>query len=129
MKIKYIVVHCADTPNDREVTAEEIHGWHLANGWDGIGYHKVIGRSGLVENGRPEYWQGSHVRGHNHESLGVCLIGKDQFTDEQWSSLFEVLDDWKRKHPGAEIVGHHDLDPHKTCPNFDVKTYAKAMGL
>ena len=129
MKIKYIVVHCADTPNDREVTAEEIHGWHLANGWDGIGYHKVIGRSGLVENGRPEYWQGSHVRGHNHESLGVCLVGRDSFTDDQWDSLFELINLWKLQYPKAEVVGHCDLDSHKTCPNFDVKKWAKALGL
>lgn len=129
MNIKYIVVHCADTPNDREVTAEEIHGWHLSNDWDGIGYHKVIRRSGLVESGRPEYWQGSHVRGHNHESLGVCLVGRDQFTDEQWTSLFELIADWKRKYPKADIVGHCDLDSHKTCPNFDAKKWAKALGL
>jgi len=127
MKIKYLVIHCADTPNDREVTAEEIHSWHLANGWDGIGYNAVIRRSGLVEMGRPEYWAGSHVRGHNGESLGVCLVGRDSFTDSQWDSLFELIADWKTKYPDAEVVGHRDLDSHKTCPNFDVRKWAKAL--
>ena len=127
MKIKYLVIHCADTPNEREVTAEEIHHWHLANGWDGIGYNAVIRRSGLVEMGRPNYWPGSHVRGHNSESLGVCLVGRDSFTDSQWDSLFELISDWKAKYPDAEIVGHCDLDSRKTCPNFDVKKWAEAL--
>ena len=48
---------------------------HLKFGWDGIGYHKVIKRSGKVENGHPEYWIGAHVKGKNSISLGVCLIG------------------------------------------------------
>ena len=120
MEIKYLVVHCSDTPNNRDVDAKEIHGWHLQNGWDGIGYHAVIKRDGTIERGRPEYWQGSHVRGHNDESLGVCLIGRDQFTDDQLESLRFILRDWKLKYPLSAVVGHRDLDPKKTCPNMDI---------
>ena len=124
--MKYLVVHCADTPNNREVTAEEIHRWHTnGNGWSGIGYHAVIRRDGLIERGRPEYWHGAHVKGHNHESLGVCLVGRDQYTDQQLESLRMLLRDWKEKHPDAEIVGHCDLDSGKTCPNFDVKHWVE----
>ena len=65
---------------------------HLGFGWDGIGYHKVILRSGEIENGRPEYWVGAHVKGENDVSLGVCLIGRDEFTNEQFSSLKKVLE-------------------------------------
>ena len=74
--IKYIVVHCSDTPNNEKIGAKEIHEMHLSFGWDGIGYHKVINRNGIIENGRPEYWVGAHVKGKNDLSLGVCLIGK-----------------------------------------------------
>ncbi len=124
MNIKYLVVHCSDTPNDRETTAEEVHRWHSdkppkGNGWDGIGYHAVIKRSGLVEKGRPEYWQGSHVRGKNHVSLGVCLIGRDEFTDEQFNSLHKLLDEWLEKYPEANVVSHYEVDNKKTCPNYD----------
>lgn len=119
MNIELLVVHCSDTPNEREVTTEEIHRWHLENGWDGIGYHAVIRRSGLVERGRPEYWTGSHVGGKNSISLGVCLIGKDEFTDEQFNSLHNLLDEWGVKYPEAEVVSHYELDSRKTCPNYD----------
>lgn len=123
MEVKYLVVHCADTPDDKEFTAEDIHRWHKERGWDGIGYHSVIQRSGAIQMGRPPYWSGAHVRDYNAESLGVCLIGQDKFTDDQMRSLIDVLRVWKRKHPDAEIVGHCDLDSCKTCPNFDVKQW------
>ena len=78
--IHFLVVHCSDTPNDNHITARDIHQLHLGFGWDGLGYHQVILRNGTVEKGRPEFWLGAHVKGHNHESLGVCLIGRDDFT-------------------------------------------------
>jgi hypothetical protein len=30
-EIKYLVVHCSDSPNDMDIGAEEIHKWHLEN--------------------------------------------------------------------------------------------------
>ena len=40
--------------------------------------------NGKIENGRPEYWIGAHVKGKNEISLGVCLIGRDNFTNKQF---------------------------------------------
>ena len=40
-------------------------------------YHKIILRNGKIENGRPEFWQGAHVKGINHKSLEfVSLVEK-----------------------------------------------------
>ena len=75
-----LVVHCSDTPDDEELRAIDIQRLHLGFGWDGIGYHYVIGRDGRCEAGRPEYWQGAHVKGINNQSLGVRLIGRSHFT-------------------------------------------------
>ena len=61
--IKLLVVHCSDTEDKQNLSAFDIHKMHLKFGWDGIGYHKVINRSGKIENGRPEYWTGAHVKG------------------------------------------------------------------
>ena len=124
--IKLLVVHCSDTKNDMNLDAKDIHKMHLGFGWNGIGYHKIIRRSGKIENGRPEYWIGAHVKGKNKISLGVCLIGKDQFTKNQYSSLEKVLKKWKKLYPKAKIVGHRDTgDTKKSCPNFDVKTWCR----
>jgi len=124
--IKLLVVHCSDTINSMNLSAVDLHKMHLEFGWDGIGYHKIIGRSGRIENGRPEYWVGAHVKGKNDISLGVCLIGKDNFTKNQFKSLERVLKKWKKLYPNAKIVGHRDTGKtKKTCPNFDVTSWYK----
>lgn len=119
--IKFLVVHCSDTDNKSSINAKYIHKMHLDFGWDGIGYHKIILRSGKIENGRPEYWIGAHVRGKNNISLGVCLVGRDKFTKKQFVSLEKILTKWKTSYPKSKIVGHCDFETtSKTCPNFDV---------
>ena len=124
--IKLLVVHCSDTDNNENVNARDIHKMHLDFGWNGIGYHKIILRSGIIENGRPEYWIGAHVKGKNKISLGVCLIGRDEFTNKQFISLQKILKLWKISYPQAKIVGHCDNgNTNKTCPNFDVTTWLR----
>ena len=124
--IKLLVVHCSDTEDNDKLRAIDLHKMHLNFGWDGIGYHKIINRCGKIENGRPEYWMGAHVKGKNDISLGVCLIGRYKFTAKQYLSLEKVLKKWKSLYPKAKIVGHRDTgNTNKTCPNFDVKSWAK----
>ena len=128
--IKLLVVHCSDTDNNEDLSALDIHKMHLKFGWDGIGYHKVICRSGKIQNGRPEYWIGAHVKGKNDISLGVCLIGRDYFTKLQFLSLEKVLREWKFLYPDAKILGHRDtVNTSKTCPNFDVDVWCKDRNL
>ena len=125
-KISLLVVHCSDTDNNQSFSSIDIHKMHLEFGWDGIGYHKIIKRSGKIENGRPEYWVGAHVKGKNEISLGVCLIGRDRFTKRQFVSLERILKKWKTRYPSAKIVGHRDTgDTQKTCPNFDVISWSQ----
>ena len=124
--IKLLVVHCSDSDDGKTLSAFDIHKMHLNFGWNGIGYHKVINRSGKIENGRPEYWIGAHVKGKNNISLGVCLIGRNKFTIKQFISLEKVLRKWKSLYPKAKIVGHRDTgNTDKTCPNFDVIKWSK----
>ena len=122
--INYLIIHCSDTGNNNNIDASIIHKMHINFGWEGIGYHKVILRSGKIENGRPEFWIGAHVKGKNKNSLGVCLIGTDKFTNEQFLSLKKVFLKWKKKYPNAQIIGHRDaVKTSKTCPNFNVRQW------
>ena len=126
-QVTYIVVHCSDDEFKLH-NAIDIHKLHLSFGWDGIGYHKVIKRNGIIELGRPEYWIGAHVYGYNKNSLGVCLIGKNNFTKKQFLSLEYVLRDWKKRYPNAKILGHYEFNnTTKTCPNFNVKTWLREI--
>lgn len=128
--IQYLVVHCSDTPDDEPIGAPEIHEMHLGFGWHGVGYHRVINRQGIVESGRPDYWQGAHVYGHNEISLGVCLIGRSGFTEEQFDALEQVLREWRTICPNAAICGHRDFSyTDKTCPNFDVAQWCASRNI
>lgn len=128
--IQFLVVHCSDSPNGQPFTAEDIHNWHQQRGWDGIGYNAVGLVGGGIEPGRPDYWQGAHVRdfdedgqGDNSDSLGYCLIGRDQFDDAQLRDLEGWLIAKQAEHPQAQVKGHRNLDSRKTCPNFDVQAW------
>ena len=89
-------------------------------GWRGIGYHKVILRDGTIEDGRPLDQQGAHVRGMNNKSVGIALAGgmneerdgpEINFTDEQYDTLRDLLDDLTTKQfPDAEVKSHTDFD-------------------
>lgn len=128
-EIKEIIIHCADTPEGRDVKAEEIRRWHTKErGWRDIGYHYVIDLDGTVESGRPIEDAGAHCTGHNKNSIGICYVGgcdekmqpKDTRTDAQKASLLLLLKDLRKRYPKAKIYGHRDF-AQKACPSFDAK--------
>jgi N-acetyl-anhydromuramyl-L-alanine amidase AmpD len=130
--VKYLVVHCADTPPDMDIGAKEIDRWHRKRGFNGIGYHYVIRRDGTLESGRPLNIPGAHAKPHNRWSIGICLVGgrasegtepENNFTDKQRLTLSVLLEEFVRDHPKLEVVGHRDLNPRKACPSFDVKSW------
>ena len=97
----YIVIHCSQTRPSQDIGAKEIDTWHRQNGWLKIGYGKVIRRNGEVEQGRGDDEVQAHVRGYNHTSFGLCLVGgakeedwkqeDDNFTGEQFESLKKLF--------------------------------------
>lgn len=129
--INKIIVHCAATKPSMDIGKAEIDRWHRKKGWLKIGYHIVIRRDGTIENGRELTIPGAHVRGHNKDSIGICLIGgmsedgedETNFTEEQWSSLFYVVTGLKQQFPTASVLGHNDFTSRKTCPTFDVPSW------
>lgn len=127
-----IIIHCSATPPDRNVDAEEIRRWHKNKGWGDIGYHYVITRDGWLEEGRDIDLQGSHVKGENHDSLGICLVGgvdekgKPQFnfTKKQMECLSGVVGYLKVSYSITRVEGHNKYSSKK-CPCFDVGEYFK----
>ena len=86
-KIDKIIVHCADTPDGKDFTIKDIDRWHKERGWQCCGYHHVIRLDGTIENGRPLAQIGAHCKGYNENSIGICLIGRREFTPAQLVSL------------------------------------------
>ncbi len=132
-KINKIVVHCSYTPPSMDIGVDTIIDWHVyENGWDDIGYHYVITRDGKIEAGRPVKVPGAHVRGHNADSIGICLIGgmtedkqsaDSNFSHWQWDALSELLNKLEVSYGKLDVVGHRDLDSSKECPCFDVQAW------
>ena len=149
--INLIVVHCSATPPTMDIGVEEIRKWHSdpkpeGNGWSDIGYHYVIRRDGEIEIGRPIERAGAHSKGHNSNSIGICLIGgvdsngstEDNFNAQQYDSLHELLLQLTEEYsvPLSDVCGHRDLSPDvdgdgeveehewiKDCPSFDVRDW------
>lgn len=124
MTPKAIIIHCSDTDNGKDVGGvREIDRWHRARGWDRVGYHVVIspGDRG-VELGRGLNEIGAHCKGHN-DTIGICMVGRDRFTMQQWESLKYQLDSLATSyHLGPEVIyGHYQFDRKKTCPNVSVQ--------
>jgi N-acetylmuramoyl-L-alanine amidase len=121
---KKIILHCSDSPHGRDDGAKEIHRWHLERGWDGIGYNYVIKEDGTIENGRPEYWIPAGAKGYNKDTLHICLIGINEFTDKQFQSLSILLRDIMLRYDikKKDILGHYQVSS-KSCPNFNVQSF------
>lgn len=148
--IDLIVVHCSATRTKQDVGAAEMRAWHIAQGWNDIGYHYVIRRDGRIEKGRPEEVVGSHAKGFNSRSIGVVLVGglgedgraDNNFTALQFQSLQAQLKSLKARFPKARIFGHRDLSKDKNgdgritqdewekdCPTFDVRAWCAGVGI
>lgn len=130
--ITLIVLHCSATRENRRYSAERCRCDHIVNNrWSDIGYHYYIERDGTLVTGRPIEKSGAHCLYHNSHSIGICLEGgldrngipADTRTDSQKRTLKDLLTKLKKDFPHALIVAHHELNPGKPCPCFDVSEY------
>ena len=129
-KTDYIALH---HPANKSCTAEDIHRWHLANGWAGIGYHFFVTKGGLIYEGRPINTIGAQVAGHNSRGIGICVEGnydvEQVLPEAQYKAVLELLNYLKKIYPKAELVGHRDIGasacPGRYFPLNDFKKYWK----
>ena len=126
--IDKVILHCSDSPDGRDDRIEDIDRWHKTKGWSGVGYHYVIEISGNTAKGRKEGVKGAHCPPYNSTSIGICLIGKDVFNNDQIESLIILLQDIILRYPEITIHGHNEFSS-KSCPNFDVKEFCKTFNL
>lgn len=136
-RIKQIVIHCTATPDYHpsdpafdSFGVAQVRQWHTrpvsqgGRGWDDVGYHWVVRRTGKVEKGRPEGAPGAHVYGHNQDTLGIAYVGTKAPTAAQIDALRGLIADkvLEYKLPFSAVVGHCDLDPKKPlCPGVNVR--------
>ena len=108
-QINTIILHHAEAI---ECTADDIHSWHLQNKWTGIGYHFFVRKDGKIYRGRPENTIGSHTKGNNINTLGICFEGNFKIEDMNYTQLqagSELVCYLKEKYNITEVKRHKDF--------------------
>lgn len=148
----YFVVHCSATRPINPITVDILRQWHLARGFQDIGYHYFIDTKGVTHKARePDTCVGAGVAGHNENSLHICLEGglnnstgnpDNTFNSLQFYALINLIHLLKVRFPKAVVLGHRDLSPDlnhdhiieeseflKACPCFNAIQWAQANKL
>lgn len=130
MKIKYLTIHCAATPEGRNVFAKEIEKWDIAK-FGQKSYHLIVELDGKVVRSLEDDRIGAHVGGRNTGNIGICYVGgmdkdmkraKDTRTPAQKIALKTLVETFKARYPGIIVKGHRDWPGvKKDCPSFDVQ--------
>lgn len=111
-----IVIHHTGNPKDDDLSAKEINQSHKAQGWECIGYHYVVRKDGIIEEGRPRWAQGAHAYGDNQHTIGIHVCGNfnlDDPTQMQIEATAQLVG-WLCEEYGITpddrgVVGHRDL--------------------
>lgn len=127
--VKYLTIHCAATPNGRDVKAETVEAWDIAK-FGQKSYHHIVELDGHDHVSLPDTVKGAHVGGHNTGNIGVCYVGgmdtkmeypSDTRTPAQRTTLRRIVAEYEAKYPGITVRGHRDWpNVTKACPSFNV---------
>ena len=136
--VRWLVVHCSATREDRDYTVEQMLRDHKARGFRTIGYHFYIRKNGEVTQHRHLLEVGAHCKPYNRCSIGICYEGglddhnrpADTRTPQQRSQLLNLLFRLHRLFPKALIRGHCEMPgaTAKACPCFSTNGYRSFSG-
>lgn len=128
---KYLTIHCAATPEGRDVKAATISEWDIAR-FGQVSYHHVIELDGNDVRTLDDNVRGAHVGKANTGNIGICYVGgmdaqnkkpKDTRTGPQRETLRALVSAYRAMYPGIIVRGHRDWPGvAKACPSFDVAT-------
>lgn len=124
-----IILHHADA---KSCSAEDIHRWHLNNGWAGAGYHFLVRKDGKIYRLRPEDKVGAHAGGSNYNSIGICFEGnymEEDMPEIQKEAGKELVSYLKNKYGITTVQAHRDVCA-TSCPGdkFPFDEIANAEG-
>lgn len=132
--IRFLTVHCAATPEGRDVDAATISRWDIER-FGQISYHWVIEIDGTMHRTLPDTVRGAHVGKANTGNIGICYVGgcdaamkpKDTRTAAQKQSLRTLIRTYRNRVPNIIVRGHRDWPGvAKACPSFDVAAWIAA---
>lgn len=134
-RIDHIVLHCTATPSNTSIDAI-LKYWRDVKGWKNPGYHIIIMASGEAVLLLPIDKVSNGVKGHNANGINIAYIGGiddygdpcDNRTEEQKTTMLNIVNVLKVMFPNAEVKGHRDFPGvRKACPSFDVKQWLNTI--
>ena len=140
-QINEIILHCSASDMKAQDDIKHIRELHTSpkdkefkwgkynthgNGWKREGYHYYIRKDGTIQKGLGWDAIGSHCRGHNTNSIGICLGGDTKFTYRQFKALEHLLERLTEEFGNLPVSGHYKYSS-KSCPNFDVDEFILGM--
>jgi len=136
--IKYLTIHCAATPEGRDVKAKDLEAWGIAR-FGQKSYHWIVELSGVAVLGLADHRRGAHTARANTGNIGICYVGgmdsamrkaKDTRTPAQRDRLAQLVAMYQDNYPGIIVRGHRDWPGvKKDCPSFDVDSWLRDVGL
>jgi len=129
-----IILHCTATRVGEELDVSQIDKWHKDRGFSEIGYHYVIYANGTIATGRDIRKKGAHVKGHNHDSVGVAYVGgldnnlvpQDTMTMQQELAFLHLVNSLRVVFGDLSVHGHNEYS-NKACPSFEVQEKYKFL--
>jgi N-acetylmuramoyl-L-alanine amidase len=123
--INRIILHCSGT-NIVTYDFDAIKVDHVNNrNWSDIGYHLGVDFNAGIHVLRPIEIQGAHTKGHNGDSIGICVLGLHSFTKRQFEALGKLCEMLMKifNIKKNNVYGHNHFNHNKTCPTFDVEWF------
>lgn len=140
-QLKYLVIHCTDTPAGREIYKADIEQWHIKErGWSRVGYSDLIHLDGTITNlikfdqdDTVDNWEISNgAKGFNGVARHVCYAGGSNGVDTRTHAQKKALEVYVKymilRHPNIKVVGHNQLSS-KRCPSFNVAIWLRSIGI
>ncbi len=124
-KISKVFIHCSDSDNQTHDNIQTMREWHIARGFDDVGYHYFIRKSGQIENGRPIENVPAAQEGHNTGSIAICVSGSKEYTNQSMEALKMLCIAINKAYNGKITFHGHCEVSSKTCPVFDYKRVLK----
>lgn len=128
-KVLFLIVHHIDAV---KATPEQIHQWHLANGWLGIGYNEYIRKDGSVYICRGNNI-GAQCENMNSKSYGIACEGnystETVMPAQQFESLIARLKFNKPRFKNLVEIAPHSKFFATSCPgkNFPLGKILNAV--
>ncbi len=125
-----IIIHHLGLP---AADADAIHHLHRSYGYQGLGYHFIIGNGRGLGDGAVHVgyrWNdqlpGVHTAGpdadhHNQRSIGICLVGdgdRQPFSEKQLENLIRLVQRLQRELaiPADRVFLHRDVNDRTVDP-------------